>query len=68
MAFWRNKAKPKNEYKGIPIGVLRGIRSGFILAYYCTNCYYGIHDEGLKKEMKKCPKCNALLDWNNINL
>ncbi len=66
MCFFKKKNKPKPEYKGIPIGIQRGIRTGFILAYYCTNCYYGIYNDCLHKEDKRCPKCNALLNWDKM--
>lgn len=66
--FFKKKNKPKPEYKGIPVGLLRGFVFGTIIGYYCTNCYYGIHnyDDSLYKENKRCPKCNSLLDWDNI--
>lgn len=64
--FFRKKNKRKSEYKGIPVGVMRGFRFGSVMSYYCTNCYFGVKYNSLVKGDKKCPKCNALLNWDDM--
>lgn len=66
MCFFKKKSKSKPEYKGIPVGILRGPRFGSVLSYYCTNCYYGVSCYSLHKEDERCPKCNALLNWDEM--
>ena len=68
--FKKKKKDEKKPYKGIPTGISRGFRFNSIIGYYCTNCYYGTHsyEDGLKEyKDKRCPKCDALLNWDEFD-
>lgn len=70
MFFRKNNQEIKRISKPT-IGVVRGPRFGMILGYYCKNCYYGTRYQDQNKlhsTIKRCPECNIILDWDNIDL